>query len=79
MRLFFANPAMTAVLAWIVHREPLGALSLVGVFASLAGVTLVTRPPFLFGHSTWDSARFWGNNFSPLLQRMLKSAMLIKQ
>eukprot|EP00884_Botryococcus_braunii_P015980 jgi/Botrbrau1/3065/Bobra.0070s0058.1 len=61
MALFFSNPAITAVLGWVVHGEPLHMLTFAGIFASLAGVTLVTQPPFLFGHSDWNSNRLLGS------------------
>jgi hypothetical protein len=61
MTIFFSNPAITAVLSWLIQREPLGLVSCAGIAASLGGVTLVTQPPFLFGgHDTWDHTRFIG-------------------
>ncbi|KXZ53815.1 hypothetical protein GPECTOR_6g733 [Gonium pectorale] len=47
--LFFLNPAVTAVAAWLIMREPLGLRGVAGVVVSLCGLVLLTRPPFLFG------------------------------
>ncbi|PNG99445.1 Solute carrier family 35 member G1, partial [Tetrabaena socialis] len=39
--LFFLNPAITAVAAWAIMREPLGLRGVAGVAASLAGLVLL--------------------------------------
>ncbi|GFR50475.1 hypothetical protein Agub_g12529, partial [Astrephomene gubernaculifera] len=54
--LFFLNPAITAVAAWVIMREPLGLRGAAGVLISLCGLVLVTRPPFLFGSETTVSS-----------------------
>eukprot|EP00198_Chlamydomonas_reinhardtii_P012721 XP_001702058.1 predicted protein [Chlamydomonas reinhardtii] len=53
--LFFLNPAVTAVVAWAVLKEPLGGRGAVGVLVSVAGLVLITRPPFL-GFSSGSSS-----------------------
>ncbi|GLC34177.1 hypothetical protein PLESTM_000166500 [Pleodorina starrii] len=49
--LFFLNPAITAVVAWAILKEPLGLRGVCGVLVSVCGLILLTRPPFLFGHT----------------------------
>lgn len=46
--LFFLNPAVTAVAAWAICREPLGLQGAAGVAISVAGLLLLSQPPFLF-------------------------------
>lgn len=41
--LFYLTPAVTAVIAWAVFDERLGAVALVGMIAAAAGVALVNR------------------------------------
>lgn len=53
--IFFLNPAITAVAAWAIMREPLGLRGLAGVIISLGGLLLLTHPPFLFGSSPSSS------------------------
>ncbi|GIL67344.1 hypothetical protein Vafri_20748 [Volvox africanus] len=53
--LFFLNPAITAVAAWAIMKEPLGIRGVGGVLISLCGLVLLTRPPFLFSHQDADS------------------------
>ena len=59
--LFFLNPALTALAAWLILREKLSILGWLGVAVSLAGLLLLTRPPVVFGHADqWDKSRTWG-------------------
>ncbi|GLI66985.1 hypothetical protein VaNZ11_011081 [Volvox africanus] len=53
--LFFLNPAITAVAAWAIMKEPLGIRGVGGVLISLCGLVLLTRPPFLFSYRATDS------------------------
>lgn len=46
--LFFMNPAVTAVAAWVFLSEPLGLKGLAGVFMSLIGLVVLSQPPFIF-------------------------------
>ncbi|KAG2494367.1 hypothetical protein HYH03_007424 [Edaphochlamys debaryana] len=50
--LFFLNPAVTAVAAWLIMKEPLGVRGAIGVVTSIAGLLLLTHPPALFGDSS---------------------------
>jgi len=63
MTLFFLNPVVTAIVAWILLKEPLGTQGVIGIILSLVGLTLLIRPPFIF-HSengaNWTSDKFWG-------------------
>lgn len=59
--LFFLNPALTALAAFILLRERLAWIGWLGVAVSLGGLLLLTRPPFLFGHGDqWDAIKAWG-------------------
>ena len=49
MTLYFICPAITVVLAWLVHGEAISFLAAVGVAISLVGVAFIAQPPFLFG------------------------------
>ncbi len=48
MALFFLNPAVTALVAWAVLKEPLGLLGAAGVGVSVLGLLVLSQPPFLF-------------------------------
>ena len=43
--LFYLVPAVTALIAWFMFDEKLNAASMSGMFVTIAGVALVTRPP----------------------------------
>ena len=59
--LFFCNPTTTVLLAWVCLGEPLVPRALAGIACSLAGVVVVTKPPFLFGgQEMWTSSRLLG-------------------
>lgn len=45
----FLTPTVTVILAWVVLREKLTRLEVIGSIVSLAGVVLIVRPSFLFG------------------------------
>ena len=45
--ILFANPAICAVLGWVLLGEQFGLLTVAGCLASLAGVVMVAQPPFL--------------------------------
>lgn len=47
--LLFSHPITVALLAWLIMGETLSKGGLLAIFTSLAGVTLVCRPGFLFG------------------------------
>lgn len=47
--LLFSHPIAVALLAWLLMGETLSKGALLAILASLAGVTLVCRPGFLFG------------------------------
>lgn len=51
MTIMFCNPAICSVLAWVLLGEAFGLLTVLGCLASMAGVALVARPPFLFGEA----------------------------
>ncbi|GIL84985.1 hypothetical protein Vretimale_9838 [Volvox reticuliferus] len=53
--LFFLNPAITAVAAWAIMKEPLGFHGVGGIIISLCGLLLLTRPPFLFNSRAANS------------------------
>ncbi|KAF8062013.1 SEPTIN3 [Scenedesmus sp. PABB004] len=51
------RPPATALVAWALLGEPLGARGLLGCAVSLAGVVVLAHPPFLFGgHGQWRVA-----------------------
>ena len=63
--LLFINPVLTAILAWVLLHESLTWRGVVGSLVSVIGMTLVVRPPFLFGGDGsdaegWSSQRSWG-------------------
>ncbi|MEW5299273.1 MAG: hypothetical protein WDW36_002305 [Sanguina aurantia] len=74
--LFFFNPATTAVAAYFLLAEPLGLKGLGGVTVSLAGLVLLTQPPFIFGGDPWDATRMWGTVFG-LASAFLATAAFI--
>lgn len=47
--LLFSHPIAVALLAWLLMGETMSKGALLAILASLAGVTLVCRPGFLFG------------------------------
>jgi drug/metabolite transporter (DMT)-like permease len=49
----FTNPVFTAVLAWVVLGETVRRKEIAGLVLNITGVTLITRPQFLFGR--WAS------------------------
>lgn len=49
MTMYFIYPAITVMLAWLVHGEAITWLAFVGCGISLTGVALIAQPPFLFG------------------------------
>ena len=61
MTIFFVNPAITAVLAWIFRGEILSFLSIAAILASFGGVAVISKPPFLSGgHALWDTSHLIG-------------------
>ncbi|MBG0791741.1 MAG: DMT family transporter [Desulfovibrionaceae bacterium] len=50
--LIFTHPVAVALLAWLIMGETLSKGGIFAIFMSLAGVTLVCRPGFLFGLGT---------------------------
>jgi drug/metabolite transporter (DMT)-like permease len=55
------RPPVTAVMARLLLNEPLGLTGAAGCFVSVAGVTILAHPPFLFGgHSSWGHKRLLG-------------------
>jgi drug/metabolite transporter (DMT)-like permease len=46
--IFFTGPSLTALLAWLVLKEPLTRLDVAALISCLFGVVLVSRPSFLF-------------------------------
>lgn len=59
--IFFTNPSMTVVLAWVLRGEPLGIRGASGCMLSLTGVVLLSHPPFLFGGTQqWSHTRIVG-------------------
>lgn len=60
--LYFSNPAFTVVLAWVVLRERVTRLTLVGMTVALVGLPVLTQPPFLDfgGGQEWTSERLHG-------------------
>jgi drug/metabolite transporter (DMT)-like permease len=52
---------MMAVMGYFLLNEPLGWLGAAGCLISLAGATVVSHPPFLFGgHTEWSKQRMLG-------------------
>ena len=49
MTLYFICPAITVMLAWLVHGEAITWLAALGCAISLVGVAFIAQPPFLFG------------------------------
>jgi drug/metabolite transporter (DMT)-like permease len=59
--LFFLNPALTALAAFLLLRERLSWMGWMGVAVSLGGLLLLTHPPFIFGQGDqWDHRKIWG-------------------
>ncbi len=56
--ILFSHPVVVAILAWVVLGERLNTKSMMAVFTSLVGVTVVCRPSFIFGGA--------GSNLDPL-------------
>jgi drug/metabolite transporter (DMT)-like permease len=57
------KPCVVALAAWTLLGEPLGPAGAAGLAVSLAGVTVLVRPPFLFGDAggtEWGAARATG-------------------
>ncbi|KAF6259064.1 hypothetical protein COO60DRAFT_1270311, partial [Scenedesmus sp. NREL 46B-D3] len=55
------RPPVTAVMARLLLNEPLGLTGAAGCLVSVAGVTVLAHPPFLFGgHSGWGQQRLFG-------------------
>ncbi|XP_026812263.1 solute carrier family 35 member G1 isoform X2 [Rhopalosiphum maidis] len=48
----FSVPVIVAIFARIFLKEPCGLFHYLTLFLTMIGVLLITRPPFLFGHST---------------------------
>jgi len=48
----FSVPVVVAIFARIFLKEPCGLFHYITLFLTIIGVLLITRPPFLFGHST---------------------------
>lgn len=61
--IMFLNPAITAVMAWILLREALGWQGACGVCSSLLGMLLVVQPPFLYsrGDGAMDESQAAGS------------------
>ena len=60
MTIMYSNPVLCALLAWALRGERLGAVACLGIGATLAGVVLVSQPPFLFGGHAWTHMRLLG-------------------
>jgi drug/metabolite transporter (DMT)-like permease len=61
--LFFLNPALTALAAFLLLRERLSWIGWLGVAVSLGGLLLLTHPPFIFGQGDqWDHRKIWGTS-----------------
>lgn len=50
----FLTPSFTALFGYLLLGESFGLKEAVSGFASLLGVILISRPPFIFGHG-WDT------------------------
>jgi drug/metabolite transporter (DMT)-like permease len=75
--IMFSNPALTAILAWVLLKEKFGVKTFAGCTASLVGVALVARPPFLFGGGEeWSHQRAVGMAFA-VASAVLSSGALI--
>ncbi len=75
--LFFLNPPLTAVLAWLIRGEPLSITGALGCLASFLGVVLLAHPPFLFGgHASWGHTRIVGT-VAGLMSALLGAAAFI--
>jgi drug/metabolite transporter (DMT)-like permease len=59
MTLYFIYPAITVVMAWLVHGEAATWLSAAGCGISLLGVAFIARPPFLFGGTVQYDVQHW--------------------
>lgn len=57
----FSAPVVVAIFAKIFLKEPCGIFHYFTLFLTMLGVLMVSKPPFLFGHSTKQS-----NVFGPL-------------
>ena len=56
----YSNPALCAVIAWVLGTEAVTAVAVAGVAATVAGVVFIAQPPFLFGQTAWDQTRLLG-------------------
>ena len=64
-----AQPIFVTVCACLFIREPCGVFDVLALIVSLGGMTLVTQPPFIFGHSgstIYDKEYFIGAAFALL-------------
>jgi drug/metabolite transporter (DMT)-like permease len=61
--IFFFNPSITAIAAWLVLGEHLSPLGAAGCATSIAGVAVLTRPPLLFGGEPFTPERLVGVAF----------------
>ncbi|DBA70397.1 TPA: hypothetical protein ACH3X2_011812 [Trebouxia sp. C0005] len=59
MTLYFIYPAITVVMAWLVHGEAATWVSAAGCGISLLGVAFIARPPFLFGGTVQYGVQHW--------------------
>ena len=62
MVLMYSNPVLCALLAWLIRGERLGLVGCSGIAVTVAGVVLVSEPPFLFGGAQWSHTRSVGAN-----------------
>lgn len=55
MTLFFLNPIVACILAWVLLGEAMGPRGMAGVACALCGVFFTAQPPFLTGsHEAWS-------------------------
>ncbi len=75
MTLYFIYPAITVVMAWLVHGEAATWLSAAGCGISLLGVAFIARPPFLFGGAVQYDVQHWlGTSAIQLMRQQHASA-----
>lgn len=55
----FLGPTVTGLLGWLLLKEPFTIREATAGIASLCGVVLISRPPFIFGHG-------WGGHGTPI-------------
>lgn len=58
--IYMANPAMTALMAYLILREPLRPMAIAGIAFSFIGVVIVAKPTFLFGGIPWTTPHLIG-------------------